>query len=529
MRDLRRRALESNKTVSRKALSRDVSRSSSRATSAQNSRQGSRNASRHPSDDEEGGAMSDEAMSTGSLDDALEPGEEDSQEVREADLRDQIAEVLDRKRSNMQSREDNMASLVRILSSHYVGEELEGRTDELLPALAKIIKSGSEEKETIYAIKAVALTAINLPHAGIYDAFQRVFRHVMVDSLYMSVKAEAIHALGTITYFGGTGEDDMLEQMEFLLEIVSSDGHHICAYDDAGCVIAAMEEYGFLASKIWSLEGESDGAIEIFSEQLDSSEEAVQIAAGENIALLYEKSYINPKECQYRYKTLEEILDLSVSDESDDDDEEDDFDPDDNSIDPTPNDDEDVVKNPKRKRDYEAYHNTHAILSKMDDIVHIKGRHISRRSKKNLHTNFTSIITSIKNPRRGPNYSTAIDPMTEHYYGSRRNVKITSPNSGGGEVRVDRWWKSARLAALRRVLRGGFAAHYFEGNRVVLDTVPVLLVGFDTKGGGYGQGVSGAKKKGLKSRGLRRGGGGGGNGWGGGRGGGGRLRALEGF
>lgn len=65
MHDLRRQALlESRKTVSRKAASREASRSTSRVVSAQtsrqNSRQSSRAASRHPSDDEDEGNLSDE-------------------------------------------------------------------------------------------------------------------------------------------------------------------------------------------------------------------------------------------------------------------------------------------------------------------------------------------------------------------------------------------------------------------------------------------------------------------------------------
>lgn len=457
--------------------------------------------------------------STGSLDDSLDAGEEEqTQEVWEADLRDQIGEITDRKRSSVQGREDYLTAYVRILSAHYAGDELEGRTDELLPALAKSIKSESSEKETILAIKAVALTAVNLPHGGIYDGFHRILKNMITDSTYLAVKAAAIHGLGAVTFFGGAGEDDMLEMMEFLLEIVSSDGHFIEAHDDADCVTAALEEWGFLATKIWSLEGESDDVIEVFAEQLDSGEEAVQIAAGENIALLYEKSYIKPKESQFVYKSPDE--EEEGDSDSDSDDEDEDLDADDGNT-SAPNDEEDVVSQPKLKRSYEAYHNTHAIISKMDAIAHIGGRHISKKSKKSLHSNFASIITSIKNPRRGPNYSTAIDPNTEHYYGSRRNVKISSPTSGGGEMRIDRWWKAIRLAALRRVLRGGFVAHYFEGNRAVLDTLPVIMVGFHGKGGGYGQGVSGAKKKGRGARGVRREGGGGGKG--------GRMKGFEGF
>lgn len=65
MHDLRRQALlESRKTVSRKAASREASRSTSRVVSAQtsrqNSRQSSRAASRYASDEEDEGNLSDE-------------------------------------------------------------------------------------------------------------------------------------------------------------------------------------------------------------------------------------------------------------------------------------------------------------------------------------------------------------------------------------------------------------------------------------------------------------------------------------
>jgi len=59
MHDLRRQALESGKTISRKAQSREASRATSRASSAHNSRPSSRTASRHPSDDDEIASQSD--------------------------------------------------------------------------------------------------------------------------------------------------------------------------------------------------------------------------------------------------------------------------------------------------------------------------------------------------------------------------------------------------------------------------------------------------------------------------------------
>ncbi|KAI9877949.1 MAG: hypothetical protein M1823_007026, partial [Watsoniomyces obsoletus] len=44
-----------------------------------------------------------------------------------------------------------------------------------------------------------------------------------------------------------------------------------------------------------------------------------------------------------------------------------------------------------------------------------------------------------------------------------------------GEMRVDKWWKLTRLNAIRRLLAGGFVNHYFEGNKQVLDALPLIM------------------------------------------------------
>ncbi|MCJ1304967.1 hypothetical protein MMC08_007780, partial [Hypocenomyce scalaris] len=95
MHDLRRRALESGKTVSRKAQSRQTSRTSSRGNSAPTSRA----ASRAGSDDEGDGNLSDgTSWSVNSIDEMLTA--EDTEQTTaawQADLADRIEEILDRK------------------------------------------------------------------------------------------------------------------------------------------------------------------------------------------------------------------------------------------------------------------------------------------------------------------------------------------------------------------------------------------------------------------------------------------------
>ncbi|KKZ62099.1 hypothetical protein EMCG_03393 [[Emmonsia] crescens] len=489
MRDLRRQALESKKTVSRKALSREASRANSRTNSAHNSRPSSRNASRHPSDDEDGESEGT-SWSTPSLDEYFPTANDEeaaSSETWQADLEEVINDYNDRKRSSILSREEALTTYVRILTSHYVEEPLRD-FHELLASFAKSIKSESSEKETVLALKAVGLTALTFLDETIYDQMASVLRRTITDSPSLPIKAAAIHSLGACTFFGGAGEDEILEQMNFLLEIVSSDGHYANAGDNADVVTAALEEWGFLATEVEDLEHESEDAIEAFAEQLESSESSVQIAAGENIALLYEKSY-TPLE------------DGETIEEGEEEEEENEFSEEEGSS--FLSDDEDHNSHnhgPRLIKRYNAYHNTPRIINQVDALAHVSGRHINKKSKRSLHSNFASILNTISNPRRGPQYSKAIDNETYRQYGSRKTVKIHQD----GFMKLDRWWKWLRLAALRRLLRWGFVTHYFEGSRGVLECLPVMvrpMANRKVKGMGLA-GSSGGGKKGGRRKGA---------------------------
>ncbi|EEH34972.2 IFRD domain-containing protein [Paracoccidioides lutzii Pb01] len=497
MRDLRRQALESKKTVSRKAQSREASRTNSRVNSApnsaHNSRPASRNASRHPSDDDEDGESESTTWSTPSIDDCFSAANDEESTSADTlqDLSEVIRDFTDRKRSSVLSREENLTAYVRILTSHYIDDGIPHFPD-LLSSLIKSIKSGSSEKETMLALKAVSLSALTLLDESIYARIAPVLKRTITDSSSSAIKAAAIHCLGASTYFGGAGEDGLLEQMTFLLEIVSSDGHYVNAGDDAEVVTAALEEWGFLATEVKDLENESEEAIEVFAEQLESSESSVQIAAGENIALLYEKSYSPLAEGE----VIEEAGSGDGNGSSDADGSD--------GFNDNDNDDDRGSGNNQEKRlikRYNPYHNTPRILTQVNTLAHISGRHINKKSKRSLHANFTSILNTIANPRRGPQYSKAIDNETCRQYGSRKTVKIHRDSV----MRLDKWWKWLRLAALRRLLRGGFVSHYFEGDRGVLDCLPVMMrpvgggrgkwagAGGSGGGGGGGEGRKGGR------------------------------------
>ncbi|KAL1962755.1 hypothetical protein VTN77DRAFT_9209 [Rasamsonia byssochlamydoides] len=449
MYDLRRQALESGKTVSRKARSREASRSNSRAASAQssrqNSRQSSRVASRYPSDDEDNGVFSDDtAWSTTSLNDLADNPEVDNPNWEE-ELAARIQEILDRKRSSVQGREESLSAYCRLSKYHYVEEEIRAHVKDLLSAFSRSIKYESSVRETTLALRALELIAITANDNTIYENVEPLLTRTIRNSTSNLVKAAAIHCLGSCTFFGGAGEDDHLEQMNFFLDIIASDGHSIDAADDAGSVTAALQEWGFLATEIDDLEGESEEAIETFIDQLESSDPGVQIAAGENIALLYEKSY-TPQEDDEEDEGHSDDDDASVLSAGDPD-------------------------GPKLVKRYNAYHNTPQLERILQSLATVSGKRISKKDKRSLHSNFASILTTVENPRRGPMYSTAIDQGTNQHYGSKYTVKIGQE----GVMNIDRWWKWIRLAALRRILQGGFVEHYYQGNRAVLDNLPVMM------------------------------------------------------
>ncbi|KAF2456803.1 IFRD domain-containing protein [Lineolata rhizophorae] len=445
MHDLRRQALESGKTVSRKARSKQASaassRASSRANSAANSRVPSRAASRQASDEEDGNLSDGTAWSTNSIDDVLASDDVDSpSDVWRTELGDRMEQIIDRKRSSNQGREESLRAYVHLLTAHYAKEDIENKIGELVPAILKSVKSETSEKETASALKALAITVITEPSEDIYEMALHQLKRTISDSESMLAKTAAIHALGTVTFYGGTSVEETQEIMDFFLEIVESDGHSIGAGDEVDVVTASIEEWGFLATQIEDMEDATEPAMEAFVEQLDSSDATVQIAAGENIALLYEKSYTELEEDEDPPSDVEDI------------------------------DEEESISGPKMVKRYNVYRQEWQLKHTLEELAKVSSRTISKKDKKTLHSNFRDILNSVENPTRGPRYQKAVDKETGRHYGSRMTFRIHH----GGEMKIDRWWKLHRLQGLRRILQGGFIVHY-EHNEVILDSLPYGL------------------------------------------------------
>ncbi|KAL2353348.1 interferon-related developmental regulator-domain-containing protein [Cryomyces antarcticus] len=445
MHDLRRQALESGKTVSRKARSKPSSAVSSRGNSAPNSRTASRNPSRNVSDDEEGNLSDGTAWSTNSIDDMIMSEDADAQpDAWRTELSDRMEQIIDRKRSSVQGREESLSAYTHIITAQFAQPEIHSKLGELVPALLKSVKGGASEKETVVALKALAVTLITDPSDTIYDAVYQPLKQTISDSESTLTKIAAIHTLGTATFYGGASEEETQDVMDYLLEIIESDGNSVDAADNGEVVTAALEEWGFLATQLEDMEDSTEPALDAFVEQLESSDPSVQIAAGENIALLYEKSHTE----------LEDDEDAPPNDSDSDSDASSASDP----------------NAPVMVKRYMVYRREDQLKHTLESLANLSTRRLSKKDKKSLHTNFADILNSVANPTRGPRYQNAVNQETGKRYGSRMTVRIHK----AGEMRIDRWWKLHRLKALRRVLQGGFVNHY-EHNEVVFDSLPIMI------------------------------------------------------
>lgn len=271
-----------------------------------------------------------------------------------------------------------------------------------------------------------------------YDDVSGELKRAM-QSESVEVQVNAIHCLGLAAFLGGAGEDEIKDIMTLLLEVVESDGASLDAQDNGNVVTAALEVWGLLATDLDDLEDETEAAAEAFVEQLESSDANVQIAAGENIALLYEKSYTEQEE--------DEDVQQGPEDE----------------------DHPEYVKGGQRMvKRYQVYRNQPKLLATLDELATVSSRRISKKDRKTLHSSFTDVRNSVEKPSRGPGYSTAIDQESGRAYGAGR-MKVRINRSL--EVRIDKWWKLIRLNALRRALQGGFAYH-FEHNEMVSSALP---------------------------------------------------------
>ncbi len=461
MRDLRKKALlESQKTVSRKARAKPEGSShssvqqspsgspgNSRAGSRANSRPSSRPGSRYASEDEgedEGLSDDDEdvmTMSTNSVSDE----EEESDNSWKQRLQDRVVELQDRKRS-IQGRESTLTAYRHLLRHHVAQSQINRSVGDIVTSLVRSIRNGGSGEERRLALDALAITIITCPSDSVFGNVSSILRAACQDAEEENVKAQALHALGIAVIHGGGGVGDAEELLDFLLEIIESDGDYVGANDSGVVVTAALQVWGFVAGHLDGLLERSEQAMDAFMDQLDSADSEVQSEAGSNIALLFEAAR------DYEEETGEP---------------------------------------------YDMQYNKHRIMTRMAEIVKDSSKAVSRKRRKDRRTNFQSIVTSLERGI-GPGYSTAERSTNPHTGGKKRDAplreigyqkKIRIMNN---IMIIDTWLLHSRVEELKALLGSGLIAHYLENPvvREMLDSGKVMTVWGTKRERELGEGVT---------------------------------------
>ncbi len=354
------------------------------------------------------------------------------------ELLTRIESILNRRGLSVHGREEDIRVYLHLIRNHFAGKQISDHVSPLINAFLKSAKT--ETKETIPSLKAIAATVITDQSGHYYEMCCPSLKSIILRCESTPTKTEAIHTLGNITVYGGAATDATEEIMDFLLEIIESNGHSISAANASDIITASLQQYGFLATQLEDMSESTQPAMEILIDQLASSHPSVQVAAGENIALLYEKSYTE----------VESDDELSEPDDA------------------TPSqitlkryDPNNTLPQTMVKR-YDPYRRRDQLLRTLEGLAKVSSKDLSKKDRKALHTSFADILQSVEVPTLGPRYSAAMDAEGKKEYGSRLTVKVSKKKI----MRIDRWWKLHQLKALKRVLQEGFLEH-FEKNGVV--------------------------------------------------------------
>jgi hypothetical protein len=432
--------------VSRKAKLRSEQSSpigspgSSRAGSRATSGAGSRTGSHQGSDDEDSEDEDDDFGNVeGDLFTKLDAvNEQLLQEGGSDALDERIEAMLERKGTSVQSREENYMVYGAILRNHYCQDKLEGRSGEIIASIMKSVKNDSSERESVYALKALILTIITDPEVDQFDLVKYSLKRAISDSESMLVKTTALRALGIATFFGGANDKDTEEILHFLEEIVDSEGKYVSADHDSHVITASLQEWGFLASSLPDdiLEHLAD-SMSTFVPIIDTSSHhpSIQISAGEDVALMYEKSY-------ERMHPHSNPSSRSTSPSRD-------------------------ASKEHAVQLFTPYHDHEELIEKFTTIANSSSKRVAKKDRRMLKTAFSDFVSSLQNPGHGPSYSTALRAEDGSEYGSR--LKIGTGN--GNEKRtVDTWAVYLRYKSLKRSLAGGWATHMKE-NYVIEEAV----------------------------------------------------------
>ncbi|KAM3506102.1 hypothetical protein MY11210_007701 [Beauveria gryllotalpidicola] len=430
MNHARVKALKGNKTVSRKAVKSGRASGAvtpqgtgSPITSLLTSPTHSTTHSRPASDTDSDGSDFDldDMMSSIHSADSLETPADDGATGPGLDTDALIQAIQDRKHNNTELREQCLDTFIRFIRTRYSEDThlwLDAAATSLTDAFLKGANRGDSPRERLLSLQAFCLTLGTVEDMDVYEGAARALKQILLDDDDDACRQWALYGLAMSVLYGGGVEEAALETMEYLVDIVQSDGDSIDAHDNATIVSTALVTWGFVAAHVDDYSDYADTAIDAFTDQLDSADIDVQSAAAMCVALIYESSRNHEAETGTPF--------------------------------PLPYD-------PQR------------LVGRIAELARFSAKSTSRRSRRELREALTSVATSLER-RVGPFYSTALympekdervpvgqrtdDGRAE--YGYRCKLRLQNR-----AAKVDTWSLYFRVTLMKTLFRGGLDKHMF--------------------------------------------------------------------
>jgi hypothetical protein len=308
----------------------------------------------------------------------------------------------------------------------------------VVPVVVRCLKEGSDSASCVPACRVLALLVLIDGHMAEDQLGEIVgaVKAAVMDNSNVAGQAAAITALGHIIFFGSTISAEVLDTMNFLMEIVQTDGDSVDSKDSVPVVDAAMQTWAFLSTMVKPEHFVFGEAISNFRDQLESSSMDIILTAAQAIALLYERQWtLKMPEEDVENGTVDHSSSSSEGESQSDGEEEEAAKP--------------LYRRSAWKRVYHYSAPYHvALRTQLTDILSSRQvrRNVPKKDLPAVKMILRDVIYSLGRPYRGPRYQRAWRKMSDEHVGHRLSIE---------DLKIDRWWKFWRLGEIRKLLRAG--------------------------------------------------------------------------
>lgn len=333
-----------------------------------------------------------------------------------------VEELQDRKNNQTDTRELLLNHYVKTLRNQYDNEfeNLDGQSEELIGTFLRSANRGLTPRERSLSLEAYYLTA-SIADVSKPDSTRNLLKGIVSDDDDDGCQVQAMYALCLTIIYYGASKDEVYDFLDYLVEIMQSNGDSINALDKDTVMVAVFKCWAFAATHvdIWQ---HADYAMDALVDKLDSIDVEVQTTASECIALIFEASRAH----------------------------------------------EDEEGEP-----FQLPYDPQRISSKISGLTKVSVKSRSRADRRDLRESLRSVSTSLDRGV-GPFYSTATSLDDGKELGYRFKIRRRDVVGTQYQAIIESWHFFHRVCFLREILKSGLERHFQYDNPMVSDCLEGL-------------------------------------------------------